>query len=470
MTTFRFPRSEVTLLVIFIALTPLLLTPWIHGIDGVGYYSYLPSVVINHNLDLSYAYAHYSKTFPYLWHSKDPITHLTINSYLVGTAILWSPFFLAGHLFAILSDYPADGFSAPYVVATCLGSSIYAFLALILAYRFSKRFFPNQDCILATVGIWFASSLIYYMWLDPSMSHSVSAFLVALFLYATCVWHPKRADLKWPAAGFLVGLLAITRPADLGFVVIPILLLFPKYVPSQRKENSGPNYLTLSKNTLAFATCFGLCVLPQLLAWRILMGTFFPPWEMHIQGAYLTSLGGAWTPLTLLLLPRVFISPLHGLFYWTPITALGVIGAGLMLRDKNTRNLGCGIILAILIQAVLVNGWSAWWAPTSFGQRFFLNATSPLVLGLASFNQRTRDALKSSWPSFALVFILILWNLGLLIQFGTGILGSDEPESFITVATNDVFIVLPQLVSILLRFLTNRLGHSQLNSLILRNR
>jgi hypothetical protein len=381
---------------------------------------------------------------------------LIINQYFVGTSVAWAPFFLLGHVIALLSGFPIDGYSGPYVVATCLGSSIYAFLALILAYRFSRRFLPPQDSILATVGIWLASSLPYYMWLDPSMSHSVSAFLVSAFLYVTCIWDPRRSYLKWASAGLLLGLLGITRPADLGFVVIPIFFNSPKAF--LRERNSKQSYSIPSGAQLAFAACLFLALLPQLMTWKALRGTFLPSPVAIVS----LSTSGSWTLETLPLLPRVFLSPLHGLFYWTPITALAVLGAVFMLRDTSNRRLGAGIIIAILIQAVVVNGLSAWYAPASFGQRFFLNATAPLVLGFANFNKQVRAKIKSSWPSYTLISFLILWNLGLLIQYGAGIIGPDDPVSLTTMAYNDLFILLPQLLVILTKFLTTRMGHAQL--------
>jgi hypothetical protein len=443
------------LLVFFLVFTPLLLTPWIHGTDGVGYFVYLRSSIIDHDLNFTDEYAHYSRIFPYIWYAHDQATGLIINQYLVGTAVLWAPFFLFGHIVAVLLGYPADGYSAPYLIATCFGSSVYGFLAIVLAYRFSKRFFSPQASLLSALGIWFASSLPYYMWLDPSMSHSVSAFLVSAFLYTTCVWSPRRSYLKWAFAGFLLGLLGITRPADLGFVVIPILFNFSKCKDWLHEEVH--RYTTSFRNLIAFAAFLFLALLPQLMAWRVLYGTFVP------STVELTSLSGTWTPATLTLLPRVFLSPLHGLFYWTPITALGVLGAALMIRDAKLRMLGVGIITAILIQAVLVNGWSAWYAPASFGQRFFLNCTAPLVLGLASFDKEVQAKIKSGLLNYAVVLFLILWNLGLLIQYGTGIISPDEPESLITVAYNDLFVVLPQLLVILTKFFTTRMGHAQLS-------
>jgi hypothetical protein len=446
-------RGEVVLLALFLVLTPVLLTPWIHGTDGVGYYVYVRSSVIDRDLNFTNEYAHYVKLFPYVTYSHDPNTGLIVNQYLVGTAIAWAPFFLIGHMLAAPLGYSADGYSAPYVVAVSFGSSVYAFLAVLFAYKFSKRYFTPKDSILSAIGIWFASSLPYYMWLDPSLSHSVSAFLVSAFLYVTCAWNPKRGYVRWALAGALLGLMGITRPADLAFAVIPIFTL--SKFKKQTLENGWRSF-TLSNSHLAFPATIFLALLPQFVVWKVLRGTFFP------SVAALVSISGSWTAQAIVLTPRVFLSPLHGLFYWTPITAFGVAGALLMVRERNTRSLGAGILVAILIEAVLVNGWSFWYAPASFGERFFVNATAPLVLGLAGFVKEARTRIRSNWATYGLLSLLILWNAGLLIQYGIGLIGPNDPESYPSVAYNDFFIVLPELLFILTTFLTTRMGHAQL--------
>ena len=43
---------EIRILLCLLAAAPLLLTPWVHG-DGIGYFSYLHSVIIDGDLDLA---------------------------------------------------------------------------------------------------------------------------------------------------------------------------------------------------------------------------------------------------------------------------------------------------------------------------------------------------------------------------------------------------------------------------------
>ena len=107
------------------------------------------------------------------------------------------------------SNVAADGFSAPYRFAMALGTAVYGFLGLLLAMRLAAKYVGERWAFLATVAIWWASSLPVYMYFNPSWSHAHSAFVVALFLW---FWHETRdarSTMQWiatkPSTGFSMG-------------------------------------------------------------------------------------------------------------------------------------------------------------------------------------------------------------------------------------------------------------------------
>ena len=69
-------RGLLTIILIYIIITPFLLTPWIHGNDAVGYYSYLRSTVIDRDIDLENEYDHYTEIFPEIYEKTSKITIL----------------------------------------------------------------------------------------------------------------------------------------------------------------------------------------------------------------------------------------------------------------------------------------------------------------------------------------------------------------------------------------------------------
>ena len=102
---------------------------------------------------------------------------------------------------------PADGFSRPYRIAMAAGTAFYGFLGLLLSYDLSRRYFAEKWAFLATLAIWFASSLPVYMYFNPSWSHAHSAFAVSLFLWYWSRTLSRRSWPQWAILGALSGLM-----------------------------------------------------------------------------------------------------------------------------------------------------------------------------------------------------------------------------------------------------------------------
>ncbi len=111
---------------------------------------------------------------------------------------------------------------------------------------------------------------------------------------------------------------------------------------------------------------------PQMAVWHALYGK----WLAMPQGPSFVR----WTaphPLDVLL------SDNHGLFSWTPIAVLSVIGlAGFALRNRR---------FALPLTAIVLSAWyvnasvADWWAGEAFGARRFLSLFPLLVLGLSNW-------------------------------------------------------------------------------------
>ena len=228
----RLGAYDKILLLIFVLTLPLS-NPWVHG-DGVGYYAFGQSLLIDHNLDFRNDWLAANTSFrmgrtdPSGNVLPDQFTstgHLD-NHFSIGPAILWAPFLLATHL-AVLSynelggHIASDGFSEPYLVAMAMGTALYGFLAIWISFRLARKFLPERWAFLAALGIWFASSLPVYMYFNPSWSHAHSAFTVALFLYYWDCTRVERTTLQWALLGVIAGLMMDVYYPN------AILLLFP---------------------------------------------------------------------------------------------------------------------------------------------------------------------------------------------------------------------------------------------------
>ncbi|NOY49305.1 MAG: hypothetical protein GXO88_01875, partial [Chlorobi bacterium] len=98
--------------------------------DVLGYYLYLPFTFIYNDLGL-----HNKEVLDFLietYNSTSPFYQATLSEsgnwimkYSSGMAILYSPGFFMGHIWALLSNYAVDGFSLPYRVSLIINSSMF---------------------------------------------------------------------------------------------------------------------------------------------------------------------------------------------------------------------------------------------------------------------------------------------------------------------------------------------------------
>src|SRR5712675_34514 len=187
-------KIERALLFLFV-LSLVLLNPWVRG-DGVGYYAFARAPLIEHSLDFEHDYIGANTSFreARLDEHGQPkgifrtrTGHLD-NHFTVGPAMLWTPFLLLAHGGVLLArglgaQVPADGFSAPYRLAMAVGTAFWGFLGLVLSFHLARQYAGDLWAFLATVSIWWASSLPVYMYFNPSWSHAHSAFAVSLFVF-----------------------------------------------------------------------------------------------------------------------------------------------------------------------------------------------------------------------------------------------------------------------------------------------
>ena len=167
------------------------------GSDGVRYYVYLPSLLLDHDLDFTdeyiYFYA-YEPDKPDRMINNRTSQGLLPNQWPIGPAILWAPFFLLAHLLTSLfnllgANIPADGYGYFYQAFVLSGSILYGGAGLLFTYRFVRELAAKEAALAATVLVTFGGNLVYYMTAEPSMAHTLSAFASGLFFFT---WVRRR--------------------------------------------------------------------------------------------------------------------------------------------------------------------------------------------------------------------------------------------------------------------------------------
>jgi hypothetical protein len=426
-------ERAVLILVVLYLLTLPLMTHDIRAADEIEYFSYLHSLVFDRDLDFLDEYTYFLDRFPDKYAcppgSGPPAckkfketfidtvtpTGLRPNFGPIGTAILWAPFYLAGHLVALAGQgaglpVAADGYAKPYLWAITLGSACYALLGLLLSYGLCRALVGQLAALWATLSIWLGTPVIFYSHLAPGYSHAASLFAVALFLF---LWGRWRDRLTVPRAiwlGVVGGLIAMIREQDSLFLATPVVYAAFGVLASLRAGAPRAALATIGR-VASIGIAAVVTYLPQLLTYQILNGTPRPNKDvsdkMNIAAPFF------W---------RVMTDPAHALPYWSPIVLVALIGIGFLLR-RDPR-LGLALIVGFLLTWYINGAIKTWTTAGSFGARRFLNCTPIFVVGLAYAYQRILAATRgrgSGWRALVplLSFLAICWNGGLIVQFVT---------------------------------------------------
>jgi hypothetical protein len=453
----EFPYNTI-LLVIFLLSLPVV-NPTVHG-DGVGYYAFARTLLIQHDLrseeDWRRArqFSSGSDGLPEAAVRPDQYTATghVYNHFTIGPAMLWAPFLIIAHLLvsswnAFGGHVAADGFSAPYLVAMALGTAAYGFLGLLLSFSLARKFARARWAFLATLGIWTASSLPVYMYFNPSWSHAHSAFAVALFLWYWERTRDRRTKSQWALLGLIAGLMIDVYLPNGVFLVVPAVeaLFSHRAFWSQRDWNSQKSLLLAE---LAFGCAALLALLPTFITRKIIFGGFLR------VGSY-SAYDWEWSA------PhwrQVLFSTDHGAFSWTPILALAV--AGLFLGTRGARKISAYLGAGAAAFYYLIACYPFWDGVASFGNRFLISLTPIYVFGLALLLHRCgtyfRDGGRAFVAAGGLLALFAAWNAGFIFQWGEHLVPVRGEISFRQMFHNQFFVVPKEIAGHLQGYLFRR--------------
>lgn len=371
--------------------------------DGNGYYAWLASAVVDRDLDFRNQYEHADPLFRN--HAIDasgqaqpglvtPTGHVG-NQWAVGPAVLWSPWFLAAHALVVVTGTdPQDGYAPIYRRFVATGSMVYGFLTLALAVSAARRFRLSPAAIrIAAILMWGASALLMYAYMLPFHVHTSAAFTTALFLWCWIVRDGRFGRSEWAVWGMCCGLMGMSYHVDLVFGVVALHAL---------KMSWASRRWRLAGDVAAFAGAALITALPQWIGKSIVYGS---------------ALATGYRDEFFWLAPRLFdtlFSTNHGAILWTPLIGIGVCGWIILRKDARILWIGAAALLFYFTIASYQN----WHGLSSFGNRFFISLSLPLLIGVAAVAQRVMRGGRSATIATCVVAgMLILWNTGLAFQW-----------------------------------------------------
>lgn len=384
--------------------------------DAFGYYMYLPSTFIYKDvkelkwipaIDSTYHVTggHLYQAIPLSKNNKTTYT----NKYLVGVALLQSPFFFIGHSIAKISNEPQDGFSWPYQYSIMFAGIFWCFLGIIYLRKVLLTFFNDEITAVTLLLLFFTSNLIQYVSIDGGMSHAYIFPLYALVLWLTIKWHKHPTFSVSFLIGLLAGLAIISRPTELLIIFIPIL-----WNTHTKDEKSLKWKIVLNNKSHLYICAVGglIAVLPQLIYWK------------YTTGSLIFDVGSKWYFFNPWF--RVLFGPEKGWFLYTPVAILMVLGFFLMKNQPFRKS----VLTFCLLNIWVIISWSDWKYGASYSTRALTQSYPVFALPLACLVSYLFEK-KRHYLLYGTGIILIVLNFYQLSIYNQSILENFSP--FLTI-------------------------------------
>jgi hypothetical protein len=379
----------------------------IRGVDSVFYYIYLPSVLIDGDVDFE---NNLLDVYGYGFKIIRTPSGLADNVFSIGPAILWSPFFLLAHIVTLISRFfgstiEANGYSYYYTLFVYIGNSFYGFLGVLFTALFLKNILRPRSTLTACLSTVFASQLTYYFWSFTAMSHNVSFAMASLFFL---IWwrkgiHPTTA---------LAAIAMILARWQNALLLLPLFATSAKDLLSAIKNHEAASWL---KQHFYFGIILMAGFIPQSIVW----------WKLY-GSPFLVPQGSSFLNFSDLPVWQVLFSTRHGLFSWHPVLLIGLLG--LILFWKERPFVTAAFFGVFLFQLILNTAVDDWWASWSFGHRRFISLLPIFTLGLGLVLER----ISKRWFIGAIVILILLsvWNQLFIYQYQHALISRSEALSF----------------------------------------
>ncbi len=344
--------------------------------DGVGYYAYLPALLIYQNMGMREVREAVDEDNRIAFNPAR-VPGYVFDKYPIGEAVLMSPFFLGADLLTILCGKERSGFSPFYQHAAGLAGLFYGVLGVYLLKKILDGFFPAAVTLAVLVAICFGTDLFHYATYDSIFSHSYSFFLFCALVCYLPIWVKAPNARRSLLLGVIFGMICLTRNPNAlvgGYAALFVLGSLPDF--RQRLA-----FLWRNGGNLALIAAVPLVLfIPQLCYWKFTMGT----WLLNSYG----SQNEAFTFLSPHL-GGVLFSLRKGLFVWSPVLLLAV--AGLAKMKGAFAAYRWPVIAFLCVNTYVIASWGCWYYGGSFGHRGFVESLVFFALGLGCFYKSLRS-------------------------------------------------------------------------------
>ena len=356
---------------------PLIMT------DGQGYYAYLPALFIYQDLQFSFVDSINQTYYPEEKRASFILETPTgnVNKYFAGTAVLQTPFFLAGCVFANIVGEPIDGYSWPFQMMVGLATLVYMLLGVYLLGQFLLGIGFKQSAVFLTLLLTlFGTSLLFYSIYEPSMSHAYSFFTISAFLFYVDRASKKDNGLSFCLAALFLGLTVLIRPTN-GIIVLAVPVITSGFAGTWKLLK---RFFRDKKTALVSVIVLIAIVGLQPLFYLIQTGS-----------PIVWSYGGEGFDFLNPELYNVLFSYRKGLFIYCPVLLLSLIGLAIGIVKNKGRFIWLTVFL--IVTTWIIASWWMWYYGGSYGHRAFIEYYPFFAIGLAALFNYCLDFVHPKW-------------------------------------------------------------------------
>ena len=291
---------------------------------------------------------------PYFMTYREP--HY-VSAYPVGSALLATPVYA----FPVL----LGGVSSPGALMRLehLAAALIAAASALLLYLAARRLLEGKAAVLVTLAYALGTST-FSVSSQALWQHGPSQLFVALGLYLLVrgLMEPRHAAYS----GFAFASAVVCRPTNL-----LIVLTVAAYVLFRHRDQFW-RFVAFGMPPALFLAGYN----------RFYFGSF-------LESGYSWAISHFYTPFGEGLL-GLLISPSRGLFVYSPVFLLSLIGAWRAFRGRGEEHVLMRFLAVGAASVILLHSrWGAWWGGHSYGPRLLADLTPLLTLLLVPFWKST---------------------------------------------------------------------------------
>lgn len=356
----------------------------------LSYYGYLPATFIYNDITLEFIKQDRDKFKGKFWFTKSPTGNLILMT-SCGMAVLYFPFFIVAHSVAELMGYVADGYTLPYRLALVISSIFYLMIGAVFLQKFLLKYFSKQIVAVTLLTTILATNLLWYVTLEPAMSHAYSFALISTFLFVIDRWFDHPSIKYTIYIGLLIGIISLIRPVN---IMIVILLILWKVISWGELKSRILFFIEKWYLIVLMLVMFVVVWSPQLIYWKYVSGSFFYYSYPEDQSFFFLN-------------PQLFntlFSWRKGFFIYTPVMIFAFAGIGLLYKSK--RGFFWPVLVYFIITWYIMSSWWSWWYGGSFGLRPLIDSYGVFSIGLAAFLTWVRKTARLKKTILLTLFIL----------------------------------------------------------------